>query len=49
MESQGELVEDEGVVTIRNVSEHQSFINAFRNAIAQHRHWMREEKMQVPA
>ncbi|AHM58985.1 catalase [Flammeovirgaceae bacterium 311] len=49
MDSSGELVDDTGVVTIRNTSDLNGLNQAFIKAISQHRHWMREEKMEVPA
>lgn len=48
-DQEGEVVSEEGVVTCRMASDHGAFTSAFIKAIAQHRHWMREEKMQVPA
>jgi catalase len=48
-DQQGQVVSEVGVVTCRKESDHQEFINAFVKAIAQHRHWEREEKMMVPA
>lgn len=49
MGTQGELVTEEGVITVRDAADYSAFNEAFVKAIAQHRHWMREEKMQVPA
>jgi catalase len=49
MGATGELVEEDGVLTIRDTADLDAFNQAFIKAIAQHRHWMREEKMQVPA
>lgn len=49
MGSSGELTEEDGVITIRGASDLGAFNQAFIKAIGQHRHWMREEKMQVPA
>lgn len=43
------LMTENGVVTSRNSVESETFAAAFVNAIAQHRHWMRETKEQVPA
>ncbi len=47
--SNGELVNEDGIVSIRNAAEWGSFNNAFNKAIAKHRHWPREEKMEIPA
>lgn len=47
--SGGELTEEDGVITIRNATDLDAFMQSFVQAIAQHRHWNREEKMQVPA
>lgn len=49
MGSKGELVNEDGVITIREAGDLNSFNSAFVEAISQHRHWMREEKMEVPA
>ncbi len=43
----GDLVSDTGVVTCRN-DDLEEFAEAFRDAIAQHRHWEREPE-EVPA
>lgn len=43
------IVNSAGVVTSGNVSDMSAFNSEFRNAIASHRHWMREEKEMVPA
>jgi catalase len=43
-ESQGEVFTDMGIVTARNASDLTSFSEAFVNAIAQHRHWVRESQ-----
>lgn len=48
-ESQGEVVDDTGVVTVRKPSDTGKFAEGFKSAIAQHRHWGREKKEQVPA
>jgi catalase len=45
----GEVVSDAGVVTSRNPEGIDAFADAFRTAIARHRHWARETKEQVPA
>jgi catalase len=45
----GALVNEDGVVTLREAVELNSFNQAFIEALKEHRHWMREEKMQVPA
>lgn len=47
--TKGELVDDAGVVTMREPSDFDAFNTAFTEAIAQHRHWSREEKEAVPA
>ncbi|MCF6159533.1 MAG: catalase [wastewater metagenome] len=44
-----ELVNDAGVITLRDTSDLNAFSQAFVEAIGLHRHWMREEKMEVPA
>lgn len=49
MGSKGEITEEDGVISVRDVTDLTSFNQAFIKAITQHRHWMREEKMQVPA
>jgi catalase len=49
MGSNGELAEEDGVLTIRDTTDLNQFNQAFIKAIGMHRHWMREEKMQVPA
>jgi catalase len=43
------VISDKGVVTAVNKGDRKSFNNAFTTAIAQHRHWDREKKEQVPA
>lgn len=43
------VMNSKGVVTLWAASEMDSFRKEFRNAIAQHRHWIREEKEMVPA
>jgi catalase len=45
----GKLTEDEGVISIRDAADLGNFNQAFVQAIAKHRHWNREEKMQIPA
>lgn len=47
--SADKVVSDKGVVTFRNGGGNSSFNDAFIAAIAQHRHWDREKKEQVPA
>lgn len=47
--AKGELVNDAGVVTMWEPSDFDAFNTAFTEAIAQHRHWSREEKEAVPA
>jgi catalase len=42
-------VNSSGVVTSEDASAMSSFTTEFRNAIAQHRHWTREQKEMVPA
>jgi catalase len=44
-----QLISDRGVVTSRDASNMSSFAQEFIKAIAQHRHWMREQKELVPA
>lgn len=43
------LVEDSGVVTGNSNADRKGFIEAFIRAITKHRHWDREEKMEIPA
>ncbi len=45
----GMPVNDEGVVTARQAGQMDAFVKEFVPAIAQHRHWNREMKMEVPA
>jgi catalase len=47
--SNGELMAAHGVVTARNAADLNPFGAKFVEAIAQHRHWSREQKDQVPA
>lgn len=44
VESNGEVFADYGIVTIRNAQDLNSFNQAFINAVAQHRHWMRQNQ-----
>ncbi len=44
-----DFVSDKGVVTTRKASNFASFADAFIEAIAQHRHWNRAAKDQIPA
>lgn len=44
-----EIMSDKGVVTVRSPGGDGKFNKAFIEAIAQHRHWDREKKIQVPA
>jgi catalase len=43
------VVDDKGVITLSDISGLTGFKSRFRDAIARHRHWMREEKEMVPA
>ncbi len=43
------IVSEQGVVTARGQSDLAKFIEQFKTAIAQHRHWNRPQKMQIPA
>ncbi len=43
-ESQAQVFTDMGIVTIRNAADLSSFHQEFTHAIAQHRHWMRENQ-----
>src|SRR5690606_4768500 len=46
------VMDDEGVVTLKHTSDAAmmgDFVKAFVKAIQQHRHWMREAKVMVPA
>jgi catalase len=45
----GQMVSDQGVVTSRDASALEQFNGEFIQAIAQHRHWDRMTKKQVPA
>ncbi len=47
--SEGEAQSDLGVVTARDTSNLDNFVGRFKDAVAQHRHWGRESKEQVPA
>lgn len=44
-----QLQSDKGVVTVRNATDMHAVAQQFIQAIAQHRHWMREHKEMVPA
>lgn len=44
----GTIVSEEGIVTCRDGDDLDTFVDAFSDAIAEHRHWEREEK-EVPA
>ncbi len=48
-DAQGQIQSDKGVVTAPAASDMQSFAQQFIQAIAQHRHWMRDHKEMVPA
>lgn len=43
------VMSDKGVVTAGNDAEAKEFATKFIDAIKEHRHWDREEKMMVPA
>lgn len=43
------LIEDKGVVTIRTASQLEDFCQKFKDAIARHRYWEREQKEKIPA
>jgi catalase len=43
------LISSLGVVSLREAGDLSQFLNEFKNAMAQHRHWMRSEKDKVPA
>ncbi len=45
----GKAMVDTGVVTAASQGDMDSFADSFKTAIAQHRHWAREMKEQVPA
>jgi len=47
--NQEKLQSDQGVVVSHNTSDLNAVAQAFMGAIAQHRHWMRMQKEQVPA
>ncbi|ABR46738.1 Catalase [Alkaliphilus metalliredigens QYMF] len=48
--TQDQLITEMGVVTVRNVTDTNQFSQEFTNAIAQHRHWSRQNKKQmIPA
>jgi catalase len=47
--TQGQVVSDKGVITVRHADDLGAFIEQFTMAIKQHRHWEREMKDQVPA
>lgn len=44
----GDLVSEEGIVTSQDDDDMEEFIKTFSDAIAEHRHWKREDK-EVPA
>jgi len=44
-----DVMSDKGIVTVRSQGNDSGFNKAFIEAIAQHRHWDRENTMQVPA
>lgn len=44
VETQGQLFYDLGIVTIRNIADLTAFNQEFINALAQHRHWMRQNQ-----
>jgi catalase len=44
-----DLSSEQGVVTVINQTDLNAFIEEFSKSIAQHRHWMRPQKMQIPA
>jgi catalase len=48
-DTEEEMVVDRGVVTSRNGIDRRLFSQSFQEAIAQHRHWMRQAKDKVPA
>lgn len=48
-ESRTEYLSDKGIVTTLNSDDIENFSEAFMEAIAQHRHWNREQKEMVPA
>ncbi|RIK34230.1 MAG: catalase HPII, partial [Chloroflexi bacterium] len=48
-QTEEELVSDKGIVTSRDGNSLNGFSKTFIQAIAQHRHWNRETKEQVPA
>lgn len=43
------VVSDRGIVLARQTADLDAFAKQFSQAVAQHRHWNRKEKMQVPA
>ncbi|MBD2310574.1 catalase [Desertifilum sp. FACHB-1129] len=47
--SQGEVSSDSGVISVQNASNMHAVAQTFIEAIAQHRHWMRQQKSKVPA
>ncbi|SCY81631.1 catalase [Alkaliphilus peptidifermentans] len=49
-DTQDQLITEMGVVTIRNVTDINTFSQEFINLISQHRHWIRQNKKQmIPA
>ena len=49
-DTKAELFSKQGVVTIRNAADMKSFVDEFVKAIAQHRHWERQNKKKmIPA
>ncbi|HEX2920757.1 MAG TPA: catalase [Bacteroidales bacterium] len=49
LDESGNITNSEGVVTISETSGLEKFKEEFKTAIAMHRHWVREEKENVPA
>ena len=47
--TEGKLQSDQGIVVSRNAADMNAVAQAFIPAIAQHRHWTRMQKKQVPA
>lgn len=48
-DNKAEVIIVDGNVSMRETPEMDTFTSAFTNAIAKHRHWPREDKIEIPA
>ncbi|AOY77473.1 catalase [Clostridium formicaceticum] len=49
-DTQAQVITEMGVITVRNVTDMKNFTKEFINGMAQHRHWIRQNKKQmIPA